>query len=406
VKKAGFFMSKHLLLRNSHFYYRQWIPLDLRSFFDGRADITTSLKTRDKREALTLLRGLQQKYQLTFTLLRSGILSKEHEQSIISTYTLVQEKPTKKKSTRLNDLYDLYHAEKSPNWTKRTPGEINAQFEGVVKVIGNLPADNLDRAVLIAGREKLLERLSVRTVNKYMTLLSSVLLWGVKHGYISNNPAEGLQLELKKRADEERKAYDLEDIRRVIEHIPSKDCYDPFKFWIPMIGMYSGMRREEICQVSASDIKDVNGIWCFDINDDTGKSTKTKSSVRLVPIHPMLIGAGLLDYVSAKINKEENLWGFRQWKGTWGKQFGNWWSIHFNRKYVTSDPLKTFHSFRHTVANQLKQKGVQESLIAEILGHSNANITTGRYGKRYQPNVLLEAMLKLDYGVTIPEWKW
>jgi len=144
-------MFKHLLLRNSHFYYRQWIPLDLRSFFDGKADITISLKTRDKREALTLLRGLQQKYQLTFTLLRSGILSKEHEQSIISTYTLAQDKPTKKKSARLNDLYDLYYAEKSPNWTKRTPGEIKAQFEGIIKVIGNLQANNLDRAVLLAG---------------------------------------------------------------------------------------------------------------------------------------------------------------------------------------------------------------------------------------------------------------
>lgn len=320
-------MSKQLLTRNGHFYFRQWIPLDVRPLLEGRVDITISLKTKDKREALTLMRGLQQKYQLTFTLLRSGILSKEHEQSIISTYTLVQDKPTKKKTVRLNDLYDLYYAEKSPNWTKRTPGEIKAQFEGIVKVIGNLQADNLDRAVLLAGREKLLERLSVRTVNKYMTLLSSVMLWGVKHGYISKNPAEGLQLELKKRADEERKTYDLEDIQRIKQNLPSKNSKEPFKFWIPIIGMYSGMRREEICQLSASDVKKVDGIWCFDINDDTGKSTKTKSSVRIVPVHSKLIELGLVDYVSAKINKEENLWGFSQWKGTWGKQFGNWLSI-------------------------------------------------------------------------------
>jgi integrase len=164
-----------------------------------------------------------------------------------------------------------------------------------------------------------------------------------------------------------------------------------------MIGMYSGMRREEICQLSASDIKEVDGIWCFDVNDDTGKSTKTKSSVRVVPIHPELIELGLVDFVSAKNNKEENLWGFSQWKGTWGKQFGNWWSIHFNRKYVTTDPLKTFHSFRHTVANHLKQKDVQESQIAELLGHTQDSITMSRYGKRYQPKVLLDALMKLDY---------
>lgn len=208
-------MSKHLINRKGHFYYRQWIPLDLRNHFDGKADITISLKTREKQEALTLLGGIQQKYQLTFTLLRSGVLSKEHQESILSTYTFNREKPIKRKSVRLSELYSLYYAEKSPAWVGRTPGELNAQFVGLVKVVGDDPAEDYERADFIAGRDKLLERLSVRTVNKYMALLSSVLRWGVKHEYISRNPAEGLQLDLKKRADEERKAYDLEDIQRI-----------------------------------------------------------------------------------------------------------------------------------------------------------------------------------------------
>lgn len=148
---------------------------------------------------------------------------------------------------------------------------------------------------------------------------------------------------------------------------------------------------------SASDIKKVEDVWCFDINDGKGKSTKTKSSVRLVPIHPKLLGLGLLDYVDYTKDNVANLWGFSQWKGTWGKQFGNWWSLHFNRKYVTDDPLKTFHSFRHTVGNGLKQLGVQEVLISEVLGHVNSNISTGRYGKVYQPKVLLEAISMIDY---------
>jgi len=128
-------MSKQFLLRNGHYYFRQWIPLDLRVSFEGKTDITTALKTRDKREALTLIRGLKQKYQLAFTLLRSGLLSKEHEQTILSTYTLCREKPTKKKSVRLSDLYDLYYAERSPSWVGRTPGELNAQFAGIVVIV-------------------------------------------------------------------------------------------------------------------------------------------------------------------------------------------------------------------------------------------------------------------------------
>lgn len=81
------------------------------------------------------------------------------------------------------------------------------------------------------------------------------------------------------------------------------------------------------------------------------------------------------------------------------------WYQRFNREHVSDDPKKVFHSMRHTLANTLKQAGVQEVVIAEIMGHANESMTMGRYGKRYQPKVLLEAMMQLDYDVNIPEWK-
>jgi integrase len=82
----------------------------------------------------------------------------------------------------------------------------------------------------------------------------------------------------------------------------------------------------------------------------------------------------------------------------YGHDFSKWYQRH-NRKHVTQDPKKVFHSFRHLVADTLKQKGVAEGIIAEILGHANHSITTGRYGKRYRPSVLLEALEQLNYGV-------
>ena len=48
-----FFMSKQLLTRNGHFYFRQWIPLDVRHLLEGRLDITIALKTKDKLEAVS-----------------------------------------------------------------------------------------------------------------------------------------------------------------------------------------------------------------------------------------------------------------------------------------------------------------------------------------------------------------
>jgi len=63
------------------------------------------------------------------------------------------------------------------------------------------------------------------------------------------------------------------------------------------------------------------------------------------------------------------------------------------KKHVTDNPLKTF-SLWHTFADTLKQMGCQESMISELMVHSNDSIITGRYEKVFQPKVLLEMSRK------------
>lgn len=60
---------------------------------------------------------------------------------------------------------------------------------------------------------------------------------------------------------------------------------------------------------------------------------------------------------------------------------------------------KDFHSFRHTVADHLKQKGVSEALVGGILGHQTGGITFGRYGKDYRPEVLAPVVELLTLNV-------
>jgi len=60
---------------------------------------------------------------------------------------------------------------------------------------------------------------------------------------------------------------------------------------------------------------------------------------------------------------------------------------------------KDLHSFRHTLADDLKQRGVTESLIAGMLGHSTGGITFGRYEKDYTPEVLAPVIDMLDWDL-------
>ena len=73
-------------------------------------------------------------------------------------------------------------------------------------------------------------------------------------------------------------------------------------------------------------------------------------------------------------------------------------STFFNKRYLPSLGLKTdkknFHSFRHTVSDHLKQKGVEPHFINELLGHSSGNIDMDRYGKGYNPDILYNKCVK------------
>jgi integrase len=162
--------------------------------------------------------------------------------------------------------------------------------------------------------------------------------------------------------------------------------------------MYSGARLSEICQLYVNDIKQLEDIWYFDINDNADKRLKNKASRRVIPLHPELVRLGLLDHVEEmKAAGAPRLWmTLGSKRDGYGHDFSKWYQ-RFNRKHITKDPKKVFHSFRHTVADTLKQKGVPEGVIAEILGHANQSITTGRYGKRYRPAILLESLEKLDF---------
>jgi len=411
------------------FYFRQHIPLDLRSYFGERGDIAQSLKTKDKGEALVLAAGLQQKYGVVFALIRSGVVVPALVDTLLDTTRLrPPTKATHKKASpvsgnRLSSLFDLYIAENKVNWKLKTLGEYTGQMALLTLVIGDVDVKSIDRPACVRCRDILrrippgytkkpaLKRLSaeelvkvespglaIKTVNIHMQLLSAVFKWSVKFNYTRMNPAEGLTLMQNRRPDEERKPYDRDDLQRIINHLPlsSGRFLVSGSSWVPLVAMFSGMRLEEICQLVPADVHEVEGVPCFDL---LNKDLKTVSSPRLVPVHPVLVSLRLLDYVKTVTNGC-NLWELTIYRGgyskLYGKRYGNWL-----RKHITKDALKVFHSFRHNVADALKLAEVREPLAKQVMGHSNGDITTGRYGSKYPPSAVLEAVKQIAYDIDL-----
>lgn len=437
--------GSHLLIRGNHYHFRLRVPTDLHSWIPSK-EFLKSLKTTDRKTARLSASRLHSNLLEVFALLRSGFITGEQARERLDAllgkgalkrqtlgdggvnHTLIPSADSSavplKPPVKLSQVIEDYTKDKGTGWTPKTKLEYSGYFRLIVDVLHDAEVSTITRDTIRKLRDTLsrlpsnlykrhpntpLEEvlkmdikqpMSITTVNKLLTLLGGVMRHAIKEGFftgtlIKDNPVEGLKLQKSKRAYEERKAYDEQDLRRIIKSLPSPSKR-PERYWIPLIGMFSGMRLGEACGLYTKDIRQVDGVWCFDINEDQqDKRLKTTNSKRLVPVHPTLIQLGFIDFVKS-CGDREKLWPNLKRRESDGycSSLGKWFQ-RFNREFITKDPLKTFHSLRHTFADSLKQLGVQEVLIAELMGHANQSITTGRYGKRYQPKVLLEAISKL-----------
>lgn len=438
--------NNYLQNRRGNYHLRIRIPSDLVPLLSS-VELNKSLKTKDKKtakvSALTYLKPITQ----TFSLLRSGYISPEQAKASlggllgrrgvavvrrstqapqVSSWEVVS---ASTESFSLSTMATLYINDKQQGWSIKTKMENEASFRLLLDILGDIHIQSIDRdtarrlrdtlCILPANLYKLFPNMtipqviasmkssggspmSITSANKYLSRFTSLMSHCIKEGKLTVNPSEGLMLKQKRRPDEERKAYSCDDLKMLMDNLPQEED-KPERYWIPLIAMYSGLRLDEICQLYTEDVKELDGVWCFDVNDSQDKKLKTLSSKRIVPVHPHLINLGFLQYVQkGRAGKKPRLWMNLQRRAAdgYGSAYGKVFQ-RFNRKHVTTDPLKTFHSLRHLFADTLKQLGEQATMISELLGHANESITTGRYGKRYRPEVLLEVVNKVDYRVSI-----
>jgi integrase len=233
------------------------------------------------------------------------------------------------------------------------------------------------------------EMVSAAAVNKTLGAVRSLLSYAVRQGYIDANPASGVAaLAPRKREDELRRPFTPDELRTILDAAwQQKRAADR---WIPWLAAATGARQSELALALVSDVRQEDGIWYLRITDaGEGRSVKTDGSRRSVPLHPVLIERGLLDYVES-LDPD-------------GRLFPNLkvppYSKRFNRMVDDlgiTDPAAVFHSFRHGFKDACRAAGVSEEVHDALTGHSGRSI--GRdYGKGVPLSVLAEAIGKITY---------
>ena len=132
-----------------------------------------------------------------------------------------------------------------------------------------------------------------------------------------------------KEGERKQRAFKDSELKRLFEGVEyQRFALDPAcagQYWLPVIGLYTGARVNEVCQLNPQcDIREEDGIWFFDFTEDSDtddrvkKSIKTTGSVRRVPLHSKLIELGFLAYVERQRKKGSRLL-FPQWVPTRGR---------------------------------------------------------------------------------------
>ena len=331
-------------------------------------------------------------------------------------------------SLLLSQGFSLYKREQIlENWGVRTAAQNEASFKQLIEAIGDIPIAAVTKSVVRdykqtllsypanrykgKRREKTLEQLleegcvsiSLETVRNIMGRVSSLFNWLVKQGYRENNPFSGVAPRRAHSARSERSPFNDDDLKLLFGTAIYKDkiyAHD-WQYWLPLLGLYTGARLEELCQLKGQDFKVVDGCHYIDIHGegDTQNRVKTPSSIRKIPVHSELINLGLLDVVN-KRSRECFLFNLKRINTNLGHLPSKWFS-GYKASLGLPKGTKVFHSFRHTLRDKLTLSGVPNEHIRELLGHEQIGETFGRYGSSIPVNILAESLEKLTFSLVI-----
>ncbi|HEK1688323.1 TPA: site-specific integrase [Pseudomonas putida] len=236
------------------------------------------------------------------------------------------------------------------------------------------------------------------TVNNRLRKLTAFMNWCKANGYVTDNPLAGMKV-MTGSAKEARLSFDRSDLAALLDHeaLRKEARKHPWRYWLPLLGRATGARLEELCQLRVDDFTEHQGVHCIRIDDSgKGQNLKNASSRRILPIHPALLDLGLLQHVeSVKASGADRVFPeLDAVRGKLGHAPSKWFG-RYKTKLGITDPRKTFHSFRHTLIDDLRDSGVQDSLIKRIVGHEDGAVTFSVYGSRSPLKAMFDVLRQI-----------
>lgn len=263
---------------------------------------------------------------------------------------------------------------RAAEYTAKTSDEARAslkQFTQKFRVFETIKEADIEKWVA-----ELLTTSARPTVKKKISFIRTYWSFCRKQGHTAASPSVVLTPEIwpkekrtksatAKKIHSSRVPWTVSDYHRLITAKPEDEALCN----LITLAAYTGCRREELCAMKLSEVTDDR----FQIND-----AKTQAGWREIPIHSEIkqFVARLVDtsndgFLISGLNDQNK---YKNRGAAIGKRFLRLRTdLGYNHQYV-------LHSFRKTLATQMKTAGVPEVHAAQIVGHEIESITYGLYG--------------------------
>ena len=251
------------------------------------------------------------------------------------------------------------------------------------------------------------DAISLTSVKKYLRIFKEFLIFCKDNRYIPDSFQGDIKITKRKEVIS-IEAFTKEELKRIFDPITYPRVMDTkysYRYWIPLIALYSGMRLNEICQLYIDDIKVNKGVWYFDISDERkDQHIKNPQSKRIVPIHPKLLELGIIEYANKvkeiKVDNKHPERLFYQLNYSVKNHYiqaPSQWFGRYLKKLGIDSRSKVFHSMRHTVKPYLRDVGIPQEYQNVICGWIGKDIGEVVYGGNVPIKKLYREISKLKY---------
>ena len=238
-----------------------------------------------------------------------------------------------------------------------------SRFETFLGLAAKGPISNIHREMVEKFRNELAASLSAQTTNHQIKGLRMLFKAAMESGVISENPAAFVKTISTKRVAKKRKqAFSIEQVRQILPH-----CAGEWKGMV-LFGLYTGQR-----------LADIQHLTWKGVSEDCSKITlitrKTGRSMTIPAAGPLLAHLKSLD----RPDSEEAYLHPKAAALKSNTLSGRFADILIEARIRPKDGNDgardhtglSFHSLRHSAVTILKEAGIPQAVVMELIGHES-----------------------------------